>query len=106
MTLVDPHSFGLIFACRSLRFSKRFFWFSDEAFNPDSLDSYVRAEKADVAHHNAAWAHETGKGLLFFAKRTEDKAAPAGILNLVRSSTSRNLHAASLTVMSRLTPQM
>jgi Pleckstrin homology domain len=50
------------------------------------LDGYLRAEKADVAHPNAAWAHETGKGLLFFAKRAEDKAAPTGILNLVGSS--------------------
>ncbi|ERF73484.1 hypothetical protein EPUS_04107 [Endocarpon pusillum Z07020] len=70
---------GLI---QSLRFSKRFFWFSDEAFKTDTLDAYLRAEKAEIAHPNAAWAHETGKGLLFFAKRAEDKAAPAGILNL------------------------
>ena len=68
---------------RGLLFSKRFFWFSDEAFKPDTLDSYLRAEKADIAHANAAWAHETGKGLLFFAKRAEDKTAPTGILNLV-----------------------
>ncbi|KAF7508708.1 hypothetical protein GJ744_008955 [Endocarpon pusillum] len=70
---------GLI---QSLRFSKRFFWFNDEAFKTDTLDAYLRAEKAEIAHPNAAWAHETGKGLLFFAKRAEDKAAPAGILNL------------------------
>ena len=72
-----------LFFCRSLRFSKRFFWFTDEAFKTDTLDAYLRAEKAEIAHPNAAWAHETGKGLLFFAKRAEDNAAPAGILNLV-----------------------
>ena len=36
-----------------------------------------------TAHPNAAWAQESGKGLLFYAKRVEDKSSPAGIINLV-----------------------
>jgi Pleckstrin homology domain len=57
------------------------------------LDSYLRTEKAEIAHPNAAWAHETGKGLLFFAKRAEDKAAPSGIMNLVGPSCYSNMQA-------------
>lgn len=48
------------------------------------MDSYVKNEKAE-AHHNAAWAQETGKGVLFYAKRAEDKATPSGMILLVRS---------------------
>jgi hypothetical protein len=49
------------------------------------LATFLRQEKekADAKHSSAAWARETGKGLLFYAKRAEDKAAPAGIINLV-----------------------
>jgi Pleckstrin homology domain len=83
--MVLPYLDSHFLAYRSLRFSKRFFWFSDDALKTDTLDSYLRTEKADIAHPNAAWAHETGKGLLFFAKRAEDRAAPSGILNLVGS---------------------
>ena len=68
---------------RSLIFSKKFFWFSDEALESEHLSAYLRAEKAEVAHHNVAHASQTGKGLLFFAKRFEDKDHPTGILNLV-----------------------
>lgn len=73
---------------RGLIFSKKFFWFSDEPLEPEHLSAYLRAEKADVAHHNVAHAGQTGKGLLFFAKRVEDKDHPTGILNLVRSPRS------------------
>ena len=68
---------------KSFRFSKKFFWLSDEAVQPQHLAAYLRAEKPELTHHNAAYAAQTGKGLLFFAKRIEDKAQPAGILNLV-----------------------
>lgn len=67
---------------RSLVFSKKFFWFSDEPIESKHLSEYRRVEKPDT-HHNVAHASQTGKGLLFFAKRTEDKDHPAGILNLV-----------------------
>jgi hypothetical protein len=49
------------------------------------LTGYVRGKDLKSAHPNAAWAQETGKGLLFYAKRVEDKPTPAGIINLVRS---------------------
>lgn len=76
------------FSIRSLIFSKKFFWFSDEPLESEHLSAYLRAEKAEVAHHNVAHAGHTGKGLLFFAKRVEDKDHPAGILNLVGFSSS------------------
>ncbi|MCJ1265546.1 hypothetical protein MMC22_005426 [Lobaria immixta] len=67
---------------KSLIFSKKFFWFSDEPLESKHLSEYLRAEKPEFAHHNVAHASQTGKGLLFFAKRAEDKNHPAGILNL------------------------
>jgi len=68
---------------RSFRFSKKFFWFGNEAVDPKSLATYLKSEKAEIAHPTAAHAIQTGKGLLFYAKRVEDKAHPAGVLNLV-----------------------
>lgn len=67
---------------KSLRFAKKFFWFSDEALDPHMLSDYLKGEKPEVGKHNVAHASQTGKGLLFFAKRIEDKSHPAGILNL------------------------
>ncbi|EZF29033.1 hypothetical protein H101_07280 [Trichophyton interdigitale H6] len=67
---------------KSFRFVKRHFWFSEEPVESKQLTSYFQNEKLSVAHPNAAWASQTGKGLLFFAKRAEDKANPAGIINL------------------------
>ncbi|KAK2730948.1 hypothetical protein FQN55_005270 [Onygenales sp. PD_40] len=67
---------------KGFRFSKRFFWFSDDAVDVKQLTGYFQNEKLSVAHPTAAWASQTGKGLLFFAKRAEDKASPAGIINL------------------------
>ena len=68
---------------RSLRFSKKFFWLGHDSVEPKHLSGYLRSEKQDIAHPNVAHASQTGKGLLFFAKRVEDKAQPAGIINLV-----------------------
>ena len=68
---------------RSLIFQKKFFWFSDEPLEHKHLTTYLGNEKSDLAHRNAAHATQTGKGLLFFAKRAEDKNHPSGILNLV-----------------------
>lgn len=65
-------------------YSKKFFWFSDEPVEHKHLTDYLRGEKAtDIARPNAAHASQTGKGLLFFAKRAEDKPQPQGIINLV-----------------------
>ena len=45
--------------------------------------STFKADKvAEVAHHVASWASETGKGLLFFSEKS-DKAAPYGAIQLV-----------------------
>jgi hypothetical protein len=69
---------------RSFRFAKRFFYFSDDAVEAKNLTAYLASEKASAAaQRTAAWATQTGKGLLFYTKRAEDKATPAGIFNLV-----------------------
>ncbi|OJI86739.1 hypothetical protein ASPTUDRAFT_188095 [Aspergillus tubingensis CBS 134.48] len=67
---------------KGLRFAKRFFYFSDDAVESKQLSAFHQNEKAAVANPIAAWASQTGKGLLFFTKRAEDKASPAGIFNL------------------------
>lgn len=67
---------------KSFRFSKKFFWFGDEAVAASDLHQYLRGEKPEVAHHNAAWSSQTGKGLLYFSKSASHKAQPAGIINL------------------------
>ncbi|CAI6254349.1 unnamed protein product [Periconia digitata] len=65
------------------RFSKKYFWFGEEAAVPtSSLSQYLRGEKAEVAHPTAAWSSVTGKGLLFFVKHADQKDSPAGVLNL------------------------
>ncbi|MCJ1287119.1 hypothetical protein MMC26_006467 [Xylographa opegraphella] len=67
---------------KGLRFSKKFFWFGNDALDEKSLALYLKTEKPEIGHHNSAHASQTGKGLLLFAKRVEDKTSPAGILNL------------------------
>ncbi|KAJ5318804.1 hypothetical protein MYU51_012807 [Penicillium brevicompactum] len=67
---------------KGFRFSKRFFYFNEEAVESKQLSVFHQNEKASVANPIAAWASQTGKGLLFFTKRAEDKATPAGIFNL------------------------
>ncbi|EER28054.1 hypothetical protein CPC735_033900 [Coccidioides posadasii C735 delta SOWgp] len=71
---------------KSLRFSKRYFWFSDDAVEVSKLSTYFQNEKLSIAHPTAAWASQTGKGLLFIAKRAEDKAHPTGMINLAEVS--------------------
>lgn len=69
---------------RGIIFSKKYFWFSDSPLKQKHLTAYLGNEKSkDIAHPNAAHAQQTGKGLLFFAKRAEDKDHPQGIFNLV-----------------------
>jgi hypothetical protein len=71
---------------RGFRFAKRFFYFNEEAVESKQLSVFHQNEKAAVANPIAAWASQTGKGLIFFTKRAEDKATPAGIFNLVSSN--------------------
>ncbi|EXJ68254.1 uncharacterized protein A1O5_08869 [Cladophialophora psammophila CBS 110553] len=67
-------------------FSKHYFWFQEEPSTAESLTNFMKSEKVDAKHSDAAWARETGKGLLFYSKRVEDKATPAGIINLSDAS--------------------
>ena len=76
-------NYGCVYDYRGFRFAKRHFWFSDDAVEVKQLSAYFQHEKLSLAHPTAAWASQTGKGLLFFAKRAEDKANPTGIINLV-----------------------
>jgi hypothetical protein len=73
----------------AFRFSKKYFWFGEEAAVPtSSLSHYLRGEKAEVAHPTAAWSSVTGKGLLYFVKHADEKPTPAGALKLVCITTS------------------
>ncbi|KAL8907083.1 MAG: hypothetical protein Q9207_001624 [Kuettlingeria erythrocarpa] len=68
---------------KSLMYSKKFFWFGDEPVEHKYLSEYLRSEKSDhITRPNAAHATQTGQGLLFFAKRAEDKPQPQGIIDL------------------------
>ena len=70
---------------RNFIYSKKFFWFGDEAVDTKALTNYLKNEKvSDTAHHVAAWASQTGKGLLFYAEKGTDKTAPSGAILLVR----------------------
>lgn len=63
--------------------NKKYFWLTDSPLDQNNLSAYISNEKSkDIAHSNAAHATQTGKGLLFYAKRAEDKDHPQGILNL------------------------
>jgi len=62
--------------------SKRFFYLQEEPIAHDNLAVYLKKEKSDAAHSNAAHATVTGKGLLFFAKAADQKSTPSGILKL------------------------
>ncbi|KAF2656535.1 hypothetical protein K491DRAFT_374353 [Lophiostoma macrostomum CBS 122681] len=66
----------------AFRFSKKYFWFGEEPVSVQSLSQYLRGEKAEVANPTAAWSSQTGKGLLYFVKHADEKATPAGVLNL------------------------
>ena len=60
-----------------------YFWFMDDAIEIKALHKAL--EKKNVDDATAAWASQTGKGLLFMARRREDKATPFGVFNLVRN---------------------
>ncbi|OCL13253.1 hypothetical protein AOQ84DRAFT_118694 [Glonium stellatum] len=70
----------------SFRFSKKYFWFGEEPVSTQSLSQYLRGEKPEVAQPTAAWSSQTGKGLLYFVKHADQKATPAGVLNLAEAS--------------------
>jgi hypothetical protein len=61
----------------------KYFWFGSEPIESKSLTSYLCGENLEIANHNAAWASQTGRGLLYFNNTAGEKATPAGIFNLV-----------------------
>lgn len=78
------------FPHRNFIYSKKYFWFGDEAVEPKHMNAYIRGEKVgEVAHHVAAWASHTGKGLLFYNEKPNDKSTPHGAIQLVRIPTVR-----------------
>ncbi|KAI9775643.1 MAG: hypothetical protein M1839_000968 [Geoglossum umbratile] len=66
----------------AFRFSKKYFWFGKEPIKTDDLHSYLRGEKPEIAHPVAAWSHQTGEGLLYFAKSADQKEKPSGVIKL------------------------
>ncbi|KAI1448697.1 Pleckstrin homology domain-containing protein [Annulohypoxylon stygium] len=71
---------------KNLIYSKLHFWFGTEAVPKEKLAAYLKNEKTtEVAHHVAAWATETGKGLLFYGKES-DKSTPTGAIQLAEAS--------------------
>jgi hypothetical protein len=66
------------------------------------LANYLRGEKPEVGNHNAAWSSQTGKGLLYYSKHANEKASPAGIINLVRITATFLPHKAHMTKTSVL----
>ncbi|KAE9975947.1 hypothetical protein BLS_002332 [Venturia inaequalis] len=59
---------------------KVFFWLGKEPIESKELTHYL-AKGKEAAHSTAAWAAQTGEGLLLFSK-TGEKSAPTGVLNL------------------------
>ena len=65
---------------------KFFFYFQDEHIEFDNLGAYFKKEKKEhqeTAQSTAAYASQSGKGLLFFVKNESQKAQPTGIIKLV-----------------------
>lgn len=63
---------------------KQYFWFGTEPVASQELNHYL-AKGKEAAHSTAAWASQTGTGLLYFTKHGEKKDQPSGVLNLVRN---------------------
>lgn len=58
----------------------------DEHIGFDNLGAYIKKEKKvhpDAAQSTAAYASQSGKGLLFFVKNESQRAQPMGIIKLV-----------------------
>ena len=47
------------------------------------MDKFLRGEKSESAYPTTAWASHTGKGLLLFAKHSDQMKTPDGAINLV-----------------------
>jgi len=77
---------------RNLFSSKKFFWFGTDAVEVKGISAFKADKSPEVAHAIAAWAAETGKGLLFFTEKSEDKSVPHGAVLLVRQPYLYRLH--------------
>jgi Pleckstrin homology domain len=60
---------------------KRFFYFQDEPIAEEKLKVYLHKEKS--ARTTAAYASQTGKGLLLYSKAENERQQPHGIIKLV-----------------------
>ncbi|EFX05661.1 hypothetical protein CMQ_3730 [Grosmannia clavigera kw1407] len=81
-------------------YTKKFFWFGNDALSAKDLAAYVKSEKAtDVAHHVISWASETGKGLLLYGEKPGDKSTAHGVIQLADASepTAEGTHKFQLT---------
>ncbi|KAF2234570.1 hypothetical protein EV356DRAFT_514961 [Viridothelium virens] len=67
---------------KQLKFTKNYFWFGDEAIPQQHMDKFMRGEKQDISYPTTAWASHTGKGLLLFAKHSDQMKTPDGAINL------------------------
>ncbi len=67
---------------RNLLYSKKFFWFGSEPVDIKAHPAFKADKVAEIAHHVAGWAKETGKGLLFYSEKL-DKTSPHGAIQLV-----------------------
>lgn len=71
---------------KNLFSSKKFFWFGTDAVEVKGISAFKADKSPEVAHAIAAWAAETGKGLLFFTEKSEDKSVPHGAVLLSEAS--------------------
>lgn len=62
---------------RNFIYSKKFFWFGSEPVDVKKFPALLKD------HHLAAWASETGKGLLFVSDKGTDKTSPTSAIPLV-----------------------
>lgn len=77
-TPADQHFFFF----RNFIYTKKFFWFGSEPIDVKKTPALLKD------HHIAAWASETGKGLLFFAEKGTDKTTPSSAIQLVSEKLS------------------
>lgn len=72
---------------------KKDFWLSDLPVTPQHMDQYMRGEKPEISNPVVAWASQTGKGLLFFNKKSDtDRTHPGTVLPLYEAT---DLHKSS-----------
>lgn len=62
---------------RNFIYTKKFFWFGSEPVDVKKIPALLKD------HHLAAWASETGKGLLFVNEKGTDQTAPTSAIHLV-----------------------